>query len=226
VIPDWLRSIRGRLNETMPAWFADHPVPADPLRSSAVLVLFWTDDSGRTRVVLTERAHHLRSHAAQVVFPGGHVDPGETAVEAAVRESNEEIGVDPASVEIIDVLPAVYMTPNRTAFIPVLGWWRDPHPVGVVDPDEVRRVVLPTVVELADPVNRFTATAPGGFRGPGFFVRGHGPGEDLIVWGVTANLLESLLELGGQAQPWDEVVTHPLPYRLLAAYVREFQAGH
>ncbi|WP_432557512.1 NUDIX hydrolase [Granulicoccus sp. GXG6511] len=215
MVPDWLRSIRGRLDANVPAWFAEHPVPPDPLRSSAVLVLFWADDAGDTRVVLTERAHHLRSHAAQVVFPGGHVDPGETPAQAAVRESTEEIGVDPRTVEIIDLLPGVYMTPNRTAFIPVLGWWHEPHAVGVVDPEEVRRVVLPTVAELANPINRFTATAPGGFRGPGFFV------DDLIVWGVTANLLESVLELGGHSRPWDATIRHALPYRLLAAYARD-----
>lgn len=199
----------------MPAWFAEHPVPPDPWRSSAVLVLFWTDTAGELRLVLTERAHHLRSHAAQVVFPGGHVDPGETPTEAAVRESTEEIGVDPDAVEVVDVLPGVYLTPNRTAFVPVLGWWHEPHPVGVVDPDEVRRVVLPTVAELAHPENRFTATAPGGYRGPGFAV------DDLIVWGVTAHLLEAVLEFGGHARPWDPSVTRSLPYRLLAAYVRE-----
>lgn len=207
--------MRERLNANMPAWLAEHTVPPNPWRSSAVLVLFWADAAGETRIVLTERAHHLRSHAAQVVFPGGHVDPGETPVAAAVRESTEEIGVDPHSVVVVDVLPGVYLTPSRTAFVPVLGWWRDPHPVGVVDPDEVRRVVLPTVADLASPANRFTATAPGGYRGPGFFV------DDLIVWGVTANLLEVVLEFSGHARPWDESVTHSLPYRLLAAYVRE-----
>lgn len=216
MVPDWLRSIRERLEAPdLPAWFAEHAVPPNPWRSSAVLVLFWADAVGETRVVLTERAHHLRSHAAQVVFPGGHVDPGETPVEAALRESAEEIGVDPRTVEVVDVLPAVYLTPSRTAFVPVLGWWHDPHPVGVVDPGEVRRVVLPTVADLTAPANRFTATAPGGYRGPGFFV------DDLIVWGVTADLLEVVLEFSGHARPWDESVTHSLPYRLLAAYVRE-----
>lgn len=214
MVPDWLRSIRGRLETDVPTWFTDHPVPPDPRRSSAVLVLFWADADGHTRVVLTERAHHLRAHAAQVVFPGGHIDPGETPAEAALRESTEEIGVNPDSVEVVDQLPGVYLTPNRTAFVPVLGWWHDPHPVGVIDPAEVHRVALPRVSELAHPDHRFTAAAPG-FRGPGFLV------DDLFVWGVTANLLECVLELGGLAAPWDATVTRAVPYRLLAAYVRE-----
>lgn len=215
MIPDWLSPMRERLDADLPPWFADHPVPPDPHRSSAVLVLFGPGNDGDTRVVLTERAHHLRSHAAQVVFPGGHVDPGETPVEAALRESNEEVGLDPATVEVVCSLPGVYLTPARTEYVPVIGWWHSPHPVRVVDPDEVRRVVVPRVSDLADPANRFTATAPGGYRGPGFAV------DDLIVWGVTANLLESVLDLSGHARPWDESVTRSLPYRLLAAYVRE-----
>lgn len=177
-----------------------------------MLVLFGREPDGETRLVLTERAHHLRSHAAQVVFPGGHIDPGETAIDAALRESTEEIGLDPGSVDIVCSLPGVYLTPARTAYVPVFGWWHVPHPVGVVDPDEVRRVVVPTVAELADPQNRFTATAPGGYSGPGFRV------EDLIVWGVTAYLLESVLDLTGWSRPWDPSVTQPLPDRLLAAY--------
>lgn len=207
--------MRARLDAELPPWFAEHPPPPNPRRASAVLVLFGPGADGEPRVVLTERAHTLRSHSAQVVFPGGHVDPGETPIEAALRESQEEVDLDPASVEIVDALPGVYLSPQRTSYVPVLGWWRDPHPLRVVDQAEVRHIVIPRVTELADPVNRFTATAPGGYAGPGFLV------EDLIVWGVTAKLLEALLDLGGFTRPWDESVRQVLPYRLLAPYQRE-----
>lgn len=210
--PEWLTSARSRLDADPPRWFSDHPIPGTPRRSSAVLVLFGPGADGRPSLVLTERAHHLRSHSAQVVFPGGHIDPGETPIDAALRESTEEIGLDPGTVEIVDELPAVYLTPQSMAYVPVLGWWREPHPVDVVDPDEVRRVVISAVEDLAAARNRFTATAPGGYRGPGFFA------DDLVVWGVTANLLAAVLELTGWSQPWDDTVTEPVPHRLLAAY--------
>lgn len=212
MVPDWLSSLRARLDAAPPPWFAEHPVPPDPHRASAVLVLFGNDADGTLRMVLTERAHHLRSHGAQVVFPGGHVDPGETPIQAALRESNEEIGLDQRSVEVVSALPGLYLSPQRTAYVPVLGWWHDPHPVDVVDAEEVRRVLVPAVADLTDPASRFTAVAPFGYRGPGFFV------DDLIVWGVTAHLLESVLDLAGLSQPWDVGVTHPLPRRLLAPY--------
>lgn len=210
--PDWLGSIGTRLEASLPTWFRDHPVPPSPRRASAVLVLFTPGKDGEIRLVLTERAHDLRSHGAQVVFPGGHLEPGETPVDAALRESSEEIGLDPTSVDVVSELPGVYLSPSSTAYVPVLGWWRDPHEIGVVDPREVRRVLVPAVADLAAPENRFTATAQGGYRGPGFFV------DDLIVWGVTANLLDAVLELAGLSRPWDESVHHPLPPRLLAPY--------
>lgn len=210
--PDWLDVLADAPYSALPAWFADHPPPPDPHRSSAVLVLFGPDEEGEPRLVLTERAHHLRSHAAQVVFPGGHVDPGETAEQAALRESAEEVGLQLDSVRVVTTLPGVYLTPQRTELVPVIGWWQRPHPVGVVDPEEVARVVLPTVADLTDPAHRFTATAPGGYRGPGFLI------DDLVVWGVTAALLDCVLDVAGLARPWDVELTRPLPAYLLAPY--------
>lgn len=213
VVPDWIRSLRARLDANVPTWFAEHPVPPNPQRSSAVMVLFYDDADGQTRVILTERAHSLRSHAAQVAFPGGHVDPGETVTEAALRESNEEIGLNPDTAEVIDRLPGVYLTPQRTALVPVLGWWHDPHPIHAVDAQEVNRVLHPTVAELVDPRNRHTATVPG-YQSPAFCV------DDLIVWGLTSFLLDAVLTLGGFTVPWAEDDLRPLPERLLAAYPR------
>ena len=162
--------------------------------------------------MLTERSHALRSHAAQVVFPGGHVDSGESTTQAALRESAEEVGLDPGSVDVVGALPGVYLTPQRTALVPVLGWWREPHPIRAVDAAEVARVLVPSVTELADPAHRFTATAPGGYRGPGFTV------GDLVVWGVTASLLDVVLDVTGLARPWDPRRERPVPAYLLAPY--------
>ena len=210
--PDWLATLRQVSPADLPPWFADHPAPPRPRRSSAFLVLFGPGDDGEPRIVLTERSHDLRSHAAQVVFPGGHVEPGESADEAALRESAEEVGLVPGSVEVVTTLPGVYLTPQSTELVPVIGWWHAPHAIGVVDPAEVRRVVEPTVSSLADPANRFTATAPGGYRGPGFVV------DDLLVWGVTAALLDCVLTLTGRALPWDRHLETEVPEYLLAAY--------
>ena len=81
------------------------PPEDEETRRGAVLMLFGEGADGEADLLLTERAHHMRSHPGQVSFPGGSVDPGETAVEAALREAEEETGLDPTGVEVFAELP-------------------------------------------------------------------------------------------------------------------------
>ncbi|WP_226347072.1 NUDIX hydrolase [Agilicoccus flavus] len=172
--PAWLGGLRAAVETHRPDWFTDFEPPPRPPRRSAVLILFGdADRPGRTGldVVLTERAPNLRTHAAQVAFPGGHVDPEDDGpVDAALREAAEEVGLRPDTVDVVDVLPSVFLGPSGTAVTPVLAWWREPHPIGVVDPREVARVVRAPLDELLDPAHRFTVVGPRGYRGPGFAV--------------------------------------------------------
>jgi len=208
-----LGRVRPALDADLPDWFAEFVPPPDPRRRSAVLMTFAEGDDG-SDVILTERASTLRSHAAQVSFPGGHLEPEDDgAVAAALREAQEEVGLDPASVEIVDELPPLFMHPSQNAVTPVLAWWRAPHPIGVVDSGEVARVVRADVDELLDPANRFTVRLDT-YSGPGFEVDG------LFVWGFTATLLSHVFELGGIARPWDTSRQRPLPHRLLRTYRR------
>ncbi|GMA42292.1 NUDIX hydrolase [Mobilicoccus caccae] len=212
--PQWLTGVRPALEADLPGWFAEFVPPPRPKRRSAVLMVFADGEHGRD-VILTERASTLRSHAAQVSFPGGHVDPGDDgAVGAAIREAEEEVGLDPSSVRIVDELPPLYMHPTENAVTPVLAWWQRPHPIGVVDEAEVARVVRADVEHLLDPRNRFTVRAFEGYRGPGFEVDG------LFVWGFTATLLTHVFDLAGLTREWDESRERPLPPHLLAPYLR------
>ena len=96
-------------------------------------------------LLLMERAGSLRSHAGQPSFPGGALDPedgdpqGDGPLRAALREAEEETGLDPAGVQIFGVLPKLYIPVSGFVVTPVLGWWRKPSPVGVVDPAETAR---------------------------------------------------------------------------------------
>ena len=71
-------------------------------------------------VILTVRREHLRTHAGQVAFPGGRIDPGEDAIAAAIREANEEIGLDPAAVDIVGELEP-YRTVTQYVVSPVIA---------------------------------------------------------------------------------------------------------
>lgn len=212
--PAWLTRLAARDDVGAHPWFAAHPAPAAGATASAVLVLFGPGPDGEPDVVLTERAHTLRSHPGQVSFPGGRLDPDDAgAVGAALREAEEEVGVDPAGVDVLTILPPLHLVPSRSAVTPVIGWWSRPVPVGVVDTAEVARVVRVPVAHLLDPARRFTAVF-GPYRGPGFDVGG------LFVWGFTAMLLDAVLDLAGIAEPWDDTVERPLPDRVLSPWMR------
>jgi len=212
--PGWLAALAARTDVAEHEWFSTFAPPDGEGRRSAVLMLFGPDPRGGEDVVLTERAHTLRSHPGQVSFPGGRLDPDDDgSVAAALREGEEEVGLDPAGVEVLATFPDVYLAPSQHAVTPVLAWWPSPVPVGVVDRGEVERVLRVPVADLLAPANRFTSVF-GPYRGPAFEV------GDLFVWGFTAMLLSSLFELAGVALPWDTSRERPLPDRVMSPWMR------
>ena len=195
--PAWFEPLAGILGATPGDAISRFRPPPGHRRRSAVLILFGEDEHGPD-VLLTERSATLRSHAGQVSFPGGAIDPGDDGpVGAALREAREETGVDPAGVVVAGTLPDLYLPVSDFAVTPVLAWWRDPSPVLAVDPAEVAKAVRVPVAELTDPGNRFRWQHPSGYIGPGFRAGG------LFVWGFTAGILDRILHLSGLERPWD-----------------------
>lgn len=110
--------------------------------STAAAVLIAITDRSDPGIILTVRREHLRTHAGQIAFPGGRVDPGEEAVAAALREAQEELGLDAALVEIVGCLddyrtvtgyvvtPAVAVIPPDLSIAPhdheVSDWFEAP----------------------------------------------------------------------------------------------------
>lgn len=212
--PAWLDQVAEAVRTDPPEHFARFAPPERPRRQAAVLMLFGptgegpVDADGVTGVdvVLTERSATLRSHAGQISFPGGGLDPGDDGpVGAALRESEEEVGLDPASVDVVAELPTLYMSPSGNAVVPVLGWWPQPGAIDVVDPAEVARVARVPLDVLLDPAHRFTVATPSGFASPAFDVDG------LFVWGFTAMLLDVLFDTAHLTRPWDRSVRRPIP---------------
>jgi 8-oxo-dGTP pyrophosphatase MutT (NUDIX family) len=208
--PDWMSHLVGQLGHQEPGFFSRFLPPDAGGRRSAVLILFGPNAQGGEDVVLTERSHSMRSHAGQVSFPGGAIDPVDSGpVAAALREAQEEVGLDPSGVQVVAELPDLYLPPSDFVVTPVLAWWAQPSPISVVDHLEVARVLRAPLSELTDPARRFTVSHPSGFVGPAFDVDG------LLVWGFTAGLLSKVIELAGLERSWDKTVHRPLPPDLM-----------
>jgi 8-oxo-dGTP pyrophosphatase MutT (NUDIX family) len=155
-------------------------------------------DSAGPDLLLVQRSPFLRSHAGQPAFPGGVIDPGDGGpVGAALREAAEETLVDPAAVDVLAVLPELFIARSGFSVTPVLGWWRRPGPVSPGDPAEIAAVRRVLVADLANPANRLTVRHPSGHGGPAFRA------GDMLIWGFTGLVVDRLLALGGWEVPWD-----------------------
>ena len=196
--PDWLAPLAETVGRAGMAELTRTPVAPEEARAAAVLVLLAGTGFDDGDVLLLERATTLRSHSGQVAFPGGVVDPGdEGPVGAALREAQEETGLDPSGVDPLVVLPELFLPPSGFRVRPVLAHWREPSPVDVVDLAESARVARVALAELVEPAHRFRVRHSSGFVGPAFAVDG------LLVWGFTGGLVASLLRMAGWEQPWD-----------------------
>lgn len=213
-LPDWLRELaeatRDLDRSTLTPFSA--PQSAAPRRAS-VLIVFGEGEDG-PHVLLLERSASMRSHAGQIAFPGGAQDTADAdAVAAALREAQEETGIDPGGVRVIATLPTLWLPPSNFEVTPVVGWWHTPSDVWAVDPAETSSVHTVSLSRLLDPAHRATARHPQGHLGPAFFV------EDLVVWGFTAHLLSRLFAIAGWERPWDDAVVVDLPTGRVAGSV-------
>jgi 8-oxo-dGTP pyrophosphatase MutT (NUDIX family) len=211
-LPDWLHPVVDAV-ETVTAKQLSAVVPAPPTsaRSAAVLMLFGESD-GEPDLLLIERAHDMRSHPGQLAFPGGGTDPGDADPAAtALREAAEEVGVDPAGVDVFGELPRLWLPPSNFGVTTVLGWWREPSPVAVVDPAEVASVFRVPIAALVDPANRFMVRHPTGWMGPAFAIDTDAADRELVLWGFTAGVVSRLFAHVGWERPWDESRVRPLP---------------
>ncbi len=161
-------------------------------RRAAVLVpLRPSADPTGLEVILTRRADDLGSHAGQVSFPGGAIDPEDPHPEAAaLREAHEELGIPPAAVEVIGRLDEMY-TVTSYHVVPVVGVV-DPDVELVPSPREVARVFAVPLSQLLEPGRWLSQLHP--WRGKEYQVWHFGfDGED--VWGATGRMLRDMIEL-------------------------------
>jgi 8-oxo-dGTP pyrophosphatase MutT (NUDIX family) len=190
-------SLRRRLAETLPGvqaqlrfapsplrpgWRAGHFPPES--RTAAGLLLLYPRDNG-VAVPLTIRGRGLARHAGQISLPGGATDPGETLVEAALREASEEIGVEPSSVRVLGELTPVHVLVSGFTLHPIVGV-TDQRPDFIAAPGEVDAILEVSLDHLRDAsrIGRGTRVREGvAVEYPYFDLLGH------QVWGATAMIL-------------------------------------
>lgn len=173
------------------AWLTDRDRRALHLphyRRAAVLVGLTREAD--PRVLLTVRSADLPTHKGQISFPGGSLEPGETVVNAALREAWEEVGLLPQDVTVLGELDDVF-TPVGFHVTPVLA--RLPGQPALTLTREVAALLMPTLSELraVTPI-RELRTLPDGERVP--LYRYPWQGHD--IWGMTARVIHDLLTQG------------------------------
>ena len=166
----------------------DVRLPIKGLRPAAVLIALW--DCGETRLILTKRASHLKHHPGQIAFPGGKQEPGDSGPQsAALREAQEEIGLDPGNVTVLGHLPA-HETVTGFSISPILGHVRadfTPRP----DPAEVEELFTVPLPHVLNPDNYAIEKRLWRGQWRRYYAVPYGP---YYIWGATARILHGLAE--------------------------------
>ena len=166
-----------------------HPKPHDPAPVPAAVLLLLFPDSSDWRFVLTRRSAALRGHSGQISLPGGRIDEDDAdANAAALRETQEELGISTAAVQPLGELSPVLITHSNFIVQTIVGYL-EYAPCWRPSPEEVAEVLTMSLSELLDPRNK--SITKQNLRGietqiPHYLV------AEQIVWGATALILSEL----------------------------------
>ncbi len=187
-----LPGLRARLRAALDARPRRVAEPADRLPAAVLLLLL--DRDGAPHLVFTKKTETVPHHKGQFAFPGGLVGTADASrVETALREAREEIGLDPAAVEVLGLMDDVPTATTRFVITPVVGLAATP-PALVPDGREIERVLEVRLDRLRDPASFREEwwEREGRVHPVAFFT----VGED-VIWGATARILKDFLALVG-----------------------------
>jgi 8-oxo-dGTP pyrophosphatase MutT (NUDIX family) len=168
-----------------------HVPPAPDARASAVLIPMFNGESG-PELVFTRRSQDLTNHKGEISFPGGRLDGGESALDAALREAHEEIDLHPKHVEIIGQLTPLNTYVSKSHIVPIIGLLKDKPSLDARNP-EVDRVFTVPVVDLVRSdtyVEEQWGEPPNQFRFHFFHL------DDETIWGATGRMLYQIISIG------------------------------
>lgn len=173
--------------------------PTDPealaARPSAVLLPLHAGPDGAPHLLFTERSRALARHSGEISFPGGRRDAGDPSLWAtALREANEEIGLDPARVTQLGELPAVFTVVSNFLIVPQVGLVRGDlaEIAPALNPAEVALVIDAPLAALADPAIRHTEEWVRNGQARLVYFYQYGPHR---IWGATARILADFMRL-------------------------------
>jgi 8-oxo-dGTP pyrophosphatase MutT (NUDIX family) len=208
-VPGWIRPLAVSLKDAASRSRVVATRPGVGGRAAGVLALIG-DGARGPEMLFIERAHTMRTHAGQMALPGGAADPEDADIAAtALREAYEETGVDRTGIEVLGSLAPAHVAVSGFDVTAVVGWWRTPSPVAVADLREVASLLVVPVADLTDPAHRVSVRHPSGYTGPAFEVADH------LIWGLTAHLVDGVLDLAGWQRPWDVTRQIEIPARYL-----------
>ncbi|HWC13284.1 MAG TPA: CoA pyrophosphatase [Actinomycetota bacterium] len=163
-------------------------ISVDDARDAAVLIPIV--GAPEPTLIFTVRTDTVRSHKGQISFPGGSIDPADdgSPVAAAVREANEEVGLDPSAVEIVGELDSFPTFVTGFVVTPVVGWIED-APDLRPNPHEVADVLLVPLADLSEEIR----SEPGFTHAARTYPTEAWVWNDHVIWGVTARIIRSFL---------------------------------
>ncbi len=165
--------------------------------AAVLLMVYELDAEGDTRLVLTRRRRDMSKHPGQISFPGGRQDNDESLLDTALRETSEEIGIGPQSVEVLGQLNTIYIPPSDFTVTPFVGWHRGVPKFDAAE-YEVAEILEVPITQLLDPAtlvagqvetwNQEDPFRPRKIDAPHYAV---GPHQ---IWGATAIMLDEFID--------------------------------
>ena len=154
--------------------------------SSVLLLLFEKNDE--LLICLIKRPLNMKHHAGQIAFPGGRIDPGETALETALRETWEEIGIAPDNIEVLGSLSELFVDVSGYLIQPFVGWLRG-KPFFVLNKAEVEKIIFFPLLKFRNALEETELdTVSGRLSVPCFKYEGE------VIWGATAMILSEFYD--------------------------------